>query len=201
MSGSDDDDREEGQVSTESDENAFNPESEVDLASLRADVGTSRHRVSQVVMPGLHKPQRNAFCRVHPEHEMVLTAFLVGMDLWFISAELAAQINASVDEYRLVLAVTRQQEYFLWPIRIPRGRSASNPWNVTHLEAAEQSKTFWTRMSSNQGQKKYDVHVAEYTDDPVWPAEKFETLVKKALRGRVVDSLDHPIARQLSGRR
>ena len=46
----------------------------------------------------------------------------------------------------------------------------------------------------------YDVAIATAPlPEPEWPEETFEQLFRLAFRDRVIDSIDHPVIRQLKG--
>ena len=46
----------------------------------------------------------------------------------------------------------------------------------------------------------YRIHLAEGDlPDPLWPAKTLPELLKLAFKGRIVDSIDHPVVRRLRG--
>ena len=90
---------------------------------------------------------------------------------------------------------------FLWPQPVidPNGREIQ--WHTTHRMAAERAKTEWVRMTSDLGLGAYQIHIAEVANiEPVWPEYSLSKLLEVAFAGRLVDSTDHPVIRQLLGR-
>ena len=57
-----------------------------------------------------------------------------------------------VSRRQLFVCRTSLGETFLWAAKLPRGdrRSGGDLYNVTALKAAEQAKTRWTRMASDE---------------------------------------------------
>lgn len=161
----------------------------------------------QVVVP-VEKPPKTAFVRVRPgeEHRMtavVLEAGDAGRECYLIRADLAAELMATETACRpvqLVTGVTRTGGVFLWPHKLPGPDGRTNPWNDSALEAAKAAETRWVRVVANQALGHYDVY--EATGDlpePEWPSETFAELLAIAFRGKVIDSLDHPVLRKLRG--
>jgi hypothetical protein len=58
----------------------------------------------------------------------------------------------------------------------------------------------WIRMASNMTDGKYDVYEATGDiPDPEWPDMEFRDMLKIAFDDRYIDSMDHPILKQLRG--
>src|SRR5690606_29127784 len=95
----------------------------------------------------------------------------------------------------LCLAVTRHGGPFVWPLK-----QTSNTWHETARSAAEIAKTDWIKLISDQEAGYYLVGKAASQDkEPPWPAESFEDILEKAFAGRIVDSLDHEVIKELRG--
>ena len=74
------------------------------------------------------------------------------------------------------------------------GVNASSPVN------GEEPKE-WVRVIANLSAGIYDVRAAATTlAPPEWPEQSMEQLVSIAFRGKVINSLDHPIILGLDGR-
>jgi hypothetical protein len=62
------------------------------------------------------------------------------------------------------------------------------------------AKSSWVRIIPNHEAGQYDTAVAvEQQREPVWPEESFETILEKAFAGRIIDSLDHEVIKELRG--
>ncbi len=71
---------------------------------------------------------------------------------------------------------------------------------VSALEAASRASGHWVRMASNMPLGAYDVYeTAANWPAPQWPTESFSDLLRVAFKGRLIDSLDHPVLKRLRG--
>ena len=88
---------------------------------------------------------------------------------------------------------------FLWPARLPN-RLRQDTWADSTLAAVAHAETQWLRVDANMRAGAYDVSIATAPlPEPEWPEQTFEELFRLAFRGQVIDSLDHPVIRQLKG--
>lgn len=151
------------------------------------------------------KPPREWFIRVHPDPAYHLQTalielknpddhYLVRQDLW---AELAGEVTFTTK--MIFLAINRQNVLFFWPIRLPGPEGRSDTWSTSALDAAQLAMKGWVRVTSDMSLGAYQVYYAEYTHEPVWPDLPMQTLLRIAFRDHYIDTLDHPILRQLRG--
>jgi hypothetical protein len=62
-------------------------------------------------------------------------------------------------------------------------------------------ETSWVRVESNMEAGQYQVIVAQGDlGPPVWPIQSMDQLVLQCFEGRIIQSDDHPLIRQLEGR-
>ncbi len=95
----------------------------------------------------------------------------------------------------LCLAVTRHGEPRVWPLK-----QSTNPWHETARNVAEMAKTGWTKLIPDQSAGYYVSGTAtNQAKEPVWPAESFEEILEKAFAGRIIDSLNHDVVKELRG--
>ena len=89
---------------------------------------------------------------------------------------------------------------FLWPVRVPDADGRGNNWHISALRAAELAMTKWVRMQANMTDKAYDVFEATGTiNDPEWPEMDFAKMLKTCFQDRYIESMNHPILKQLRG--
>jgi hypothetical protein len=150
------------------------------------------------------KPNRQEFVRVRPgedwrletgvfEDKMNREVYLVQRDLW---AELAGEVYPVC----LFLAVNRQGDPFLWPVKLPGSDGRSNPWNESALAAARLAETKWVRVAANMAGSLYDVfEAAGELTAPAWPELSFSSVLKLCFKDRFISSVDHPSVRALRG--
>jgi hypothetical protein len=127
------------------------------------------------------------------EDKVVRETYLVGRALW---SELAGEIYPVC----LFLAVNRQGDVFLWPVKLPTADGRSNGWNDSALAAARMAESRWLRIAANMGAGLYDTFAAagELTD-PEWPDLSFPEILKLCFRDRFIEDIDHPVLRALRG--
>jgi hypothetical protein len=76
-----------------------------------------------------------------------------------------------------------------------------NSWHESRAQAVERAKSVWLRISSNKDLAGYDIFEATAKlPDPVWPDTTMDELLAVAFKGRIITSLDHPIAQERLGR-
>jgi hypothetical protein len=153
----------------------------------------------------VRRPAREWFVRVHPdaayhlqtaviELKEVGEVYLVSQDLW---PDLAGE--STFTSKMLFLTVNRQQVVFFWPVRLPGADGRVDTWSKSALEAAQLAMKTWVRVTPDQSLGGYNVYYAEHVMDPVWPDLSMRALLRIAFKGRYIDTLDHPILRQLRG--
>lgn len=154
----------------------------------------------------IRKPRPQSFVRVRHEDDVpdlqtpLLTlkedreeVFLVDPKLWL---ELQTEIVAHV----LAIAVDRQNNPFVWPLKVPAQDGRSNAWHVSALQAAAHAKKHWIRVSANMAQGAYDVFEATgKLPEPEWPPLSTQQILQIAFKDKYITSLDHPVLRRLRG--
>ena len=60
----------------------------------------------------------------------------------------------------LVTAINRQGVLFLWPIRLPGADGKIDDWSRSAMDAADEAKSRWVRVTSNMSLGAYEVAVA-----------------------------------------
>ncbi len=158
-----------------------------------------------LVVP-VDKPSKQDFFRTHPDPayrvevrvlklEAERETYLVAKDVWLASP-------GETKLVRLVPYLTRTGGLGLWPVSLPDdllGKRDTN-WGITARGAAEIAETKWVRMQSNMARGCYDIVTSDKIPDPVWPNTTLQDILKIAFGGgRLIDSLDHPVIRQLQG--
>ncbi len=175
------------------------------LRLSQRSVATIGLRKKLVTVP-VRKPSKEWFVRCHASEEYRLETsvielkedretYLVEPDLWDVLAD-----EGTFSPRLLVLTVTRSATPFLWPVRLPGPDGRIDSWSESALEAVKTAQTSWVRVSANMQLGAYDVvESLSYEDEPVWPTESMKELLAVAFRGKLIDSLDHPVLRRLRG--
>ena len=121
--------------------------------------------------------------------------YLVAPQLWHSLA-----LEATFGPRLLVLSVTRGNVPFLWPVRLPGTGGRVDTWNRSALEAVQVAQERWVRVVANMALGGYEVLTATASiPEPEWPELTFGQILKIAFHDRIVETVDHPVLRQLRG--
>ncbi|MFO0967885.1 MAG: hypothetical protein U0793_20180 [Gemmataceae bacterium] len=150
------------------------------------------------------KPAKEWFVRCNPSLRLETCVlelkedretYLVAPPLW---QELASE--STFGPRALYATMNRQGVLFVWPVRLPGPDGKIDDWNRSALEAASMAESRWVRVASNMALGAYDVFEATADwPEPDWPALPLNEILRVAFKGRVIDSLDHPVLRRLRG--
>jgi hypothetical protein len=154
----------------------------------------------------VRKPSKQEFVRVHPHEEWRLETLLVELkderENYLIAPEFHEELSEFATPTSLLTTISRQKVLMLWPTKLPGLDGQSNPWHVSALQAAKLAEEKWVRVSANMSLGGYEVFEAlGNLSDPEWPDDgiNFGRLLEIAFRGRIINSLDHPIVKKLRG--
>jgi hypothetical protein len=152
----------------------------------------------------VRKPSRTEWVRVHPNPEMqIATGVFIDREereTFFVVPELRPELVGDLRPVLLATSITRQGVVCLWPIPLPDESGRRNAWGDAAREAAETAKEQWVRVVADMALGAYRIHLAEGDlPDPVWPVKSLGELLQLAFKGRIVDSIDHPVVRRLRG--
>ena len=151
------------------------------------------------------KPNRQQFVRVHPsgDYRMQTALFTdeVNREAYLVAPELWDELAGEIQPTFLFAGITKTtSNVFLWPVRVPDTDGRRNNWHLSALRSAELAMTKWVRVQANMADGKYDLFEATGTiPDPEWPDMSFRDMLQLCFDDRFIDSLDHPILKQLRG--
>jgi len=176
-----------------------------DPARLRlsetAQIGV--RKVQTVISCG--KPNRQQFVRVHPSEEYRMQTALftdeVNREAYLVAPELWDDLAGDIQPTFLFAGITKTtNNVFLWPVRVPDSDGRRNNWHLSALRAAELATSKWVRVQANMADGKYDVFEATGSiPDPEWPDMSFRDMLHLCFGDRHIDSMEHPILKQLRG--
>ena len=177
----------------------------LDLESLRISQELTEFSgvVDTAEIP-VRRPTRDEWVRVRPGSEWRLETnvlelkderqvYLVAPDLWeALEDELISKV--------LTLAVSREGQLFLWPVRLPGPDGHLDDWNRAALDAQARAALHWVRLVPNRSRGTYDVREAKADwAEPKWPELGFQQIVELAFADRYIADLDHPVVLRLWG--
>jgi hypothetical protein len=186
-----------------------NPEADpFELASLRLSqdfasaVGVKR----LITTIPVRKPSREWFVRTHPDPAYRLQTAVLELkedrETYLVSPRLWPELTseATFSPRLLVASITRQGDVFLWPIRLPGADGRIDDWSRSAMDAADEAKSRWVRVTANMSLRAYDITVAPgQVAEPVWPDLSFQQIIKIAFRDKMIDEWNHPVLRRLRG--
>lgn len=181
---------------------AFDP---FDLASIKVD-GLPDIEVERVLTAvPVRRPKRTEFVRVHPTY--VGDTRILERDTgseresYLVTPEVQHLVIDEIRLTRLFVAITKRGTVFLWPVKMPmEGNDVGRRVAETALQAAEEARKLWVRVSWNRDLAGYDLARAKGDlGDPQWPDKTFRDLTEIAFRHNVIDRPDHPVVRELAG--
>ena len=178
----------------------------LDLESLRVSqdfVKDSGVKKLLTTVP-VRKPNRQDFVRVHPDSSYVLDTMLLNLkeerETYLVAPSFRDEIPQELTHTRLALATNRQKVIFLWQMRLPDSSGKTDAWSMSALEAYEEAKENWVRVSANMSLGAYEIYEAlGNLSDPEWPEVSMDEIVRIAFRNAFVESYDHPVLRRLRG--
>lgn len=150
------------------------------------------------------KPNKAEFIRVRPGEEWRLeTAALedkINRETFLVDRSLWQEIPGEIFPVCLFLAISRQDNISLWPVKLPGADGRSNPWHESALAAARLAETKWVRVSANMAGGQYDIFEATgELSAPNWPELAFNEILRLSFKDRFIKSHDHPVLRSLRG--
>jgi hypothetical protein len=123
--------------------------------------------------------------------------------LYIVGRNMMDSLRSEAKPFMLYPFVNRVGVVRLWPIGMPDHNGHQNEWHRSAAIAAAHARKYWVRVSANKANGGYDVRKAlDAYPDPEWPPElDLDTMMRVAFiqRGRVIDSKDHPVVKQLQG--
>ena len=137
-----------------------------DLESLRVSqdfVKDSGVKKLLTTVP-VRKPNRQDFVRVHPDSSYVLDTMLLNLkeerETYLVAPTFWDEIPQELTFTRLALAANRQKVIFLWQLRLPDSSGKTDAWSLSALEAYEEAKRRWVRVSANMSLGAYEIYEA-----------------------------------------
>jgi len=177
--------------------------SEFDLGKFRVTqehFGTASAEKIITTVP-VDKPPKSSFFRTHPDPDYSVEVGVVELpvtkETYLVTGDLVPALDSeSTFRFRhLVTTVTRSGAIYLWPIGEPTNNYARSAHEIAAL-----AKSTWLRLRSNQETSSYEAQpAADQSAEPVWPKKSLAELIKLAFKGRIIDSIDHPVLRELRG--
>lgn len=192
------------------------PPEEVVYSSLKLDKLRTKSDVLKGVwtdpsrVPVLTRPEPNTWIRVRAGEEysavidlLVATNASNSSDrnpLYVATDSVRPELERFVKPHRVVVGVTYHDKVeFLWVRSVGGG---DNAWNTSVMRAMDRGETHWIALESDRALGEYKINVAPRSaqwGEPKWVNRTLEDVLGLAFRDRVIDTLDHDVAKRLLG--
>lgn len=165
-----------------------------------ADIGVRR----VITKIPCRKPHRHEFVRVKPGDAWKLETCLledkINRDNYLVARSMCQELAGDALPHCLFVAITRNGDLILWPVRLPGPDGRSNPWHESALAAADLAERKWIRITANMSGGMYDVYEASgQLPEPEWPALTLKQMLRLSFQSHFIETDDHPILRALRG--
>jgi hypothetical protein len=167
------------------------------------DDGAGDIRTTEVPgVPRLSRPPNTQFFRTRDGLSGVIYTLETDFDgertVYLVAPNVAAQLpdESAIKPKRAVVCVTREGGLHVWLI----SSGGTDTWTLSANRATELAQMQWVRATSSRSLGEYRCVMAEaITEAPKWPEESFLQTLSRAFDGRVIDTLNHSIIKQLKG--
>ncbi len=155
----------------------------------------------------VRKPLRTEFFRVHPDPAFSLDWAVLerneeqDREIFWVTEKFRGELVDELKPHRLFVCINKRGVVFIWPAKLPSAdNTGGRRWHESGLKIAEYAKTRWVKMAGKRDLGAYEMFEARGDlGDPVWPEKSLAELLRLGFEGKVIDSLDHPVLRELAG--
>jgi hypothetical protein len=169
------------------------------LAEHRIDLDDDGDIADDVLTAApVRRPSKKEYFRTHPSDGYTLTAYIYEDDEtgdnYYVMPALRPLMagDGGAKLVTLVLCVNRRSVLFFWPITT----TTVGEWRDTAMLIAQHGRTKWVKAIPDKGISGYRLKVAKADyGEPNWSDHTLPELLNIAFRGRIIDSLEHPLAK------
>jgi hypothetical protein len=116
---------------------------------------------------------------------------------------IAQELPSEIQRRMIYTAQNASRVTFLWHVRMAAPGERLDDWSISAHEAAAKAMHQRIRLVSNRSLGAYETIVTENSPtgfEAKWPELSFQELIRLAFKGgRLIDSFDHPVIRQIRG--
>ena len=153
-------------------------------------------------VPRLKRPPNTQFFRTRKELSGVIYTLDTDYDgertVYLVAPNVAKQLpdESAIKPKRAVTCITRAGGLYIWLI----SSGGTDTWTQSANKATDLAQSQWVRATSSRILGEYRCVTAEaIQEEPKWPEEIFLQTLSRAFDGRVIDTLNHSIIKQLKG--
>jgi hypothetical protein len=152
------------------------------------------------------KPSNSEWFRVRPGAEWQLQTAVLELEkgveraTYLVSPHLWPELSGEIKPALLLVCINRANDVFMWRVKLPGSDGRTNTWTDSALQIAKAAETTWCRMVADMGNGIYThFEPTAGMPEPKWPDLSFSAILKLTFRDRMIDSIDHPVLRELRG--
>jgi hypothetical protein len=148
----------------------------------------------------VRRPKKLEWIRVHPDHRMGPVALLEDDEekLYALKKHVHSAVHEEAKVVTLRQCITSTKVSFIWHVPCVQRDGSDWPAWQGQRAAVEIAEGSWIRLIWQNEGKSYKVRQGKADfGEPAWPSQSFDALVDIAFKGRIVDSLDHPVVQRL----
>lgn len=189
------------------DDHLVEPSDPFDTERLRsaalADIGVERITLTVPV----RRPGRSEFFRVRPDPGYTVDWFVLERndemtrETFWVTDEFRGELLDELRPVRIFVCMNKHGTVFLWPAKLPTPDSSiGRRWSESALEIAEFAKSSWVKLVGKRDLGAYEMFKARGDlGEPAWPDKTLSELLRIGFKDRLINSLDHPVLRELAG--
>lgn len=176
---------------------------------LQAYRKPTQARVLTVRMPldgevAVRKPRQDEYITVMPGADLDDGCPLVLRpntgEFWLVQPDIAERLAGDVKWTALVPTASTTGSMFLWPVPVVEEGAWASSWTTSARKIIAKAQGDWLRVVPLVREKRYISRpLSGPRVDIDWSGFDLELAIGLAFEGRVVDRVDHPLVRVLTG--
>jgi len=180
-----------------------------DLARLRvpADYEADAAVKKLINTVPVRRPHRQEWIWVHPSEDYRGVFMTIELreerEMYIALPHVAQELPGEIQRRMIYTAQNASRVTFLWPVRMAAPGERLDDWSISAHDGASKAMHQRIRLVSNRSLGAYETIVTEHSPigfEPKWPELAFQELLRLAFKGgRLIDSFDHPVIRQIRG--
>lgn len=157
-----------------------------------------------IVSVPVKKPGNQTYVKVRSGEEWRFAAAILQLqddgENYLVLPSLYPELAQEARPKLIYTGITRDGNVFLWPVNLPGPDGRTDTWSQSAHAAAGLAVNSWVRLVANRAVGAYDVmEASNLAEEPAWPSLSLQEIINLAFKGRIIDSLDHPVLKRLRG--
>jgi hypothetical protein len=181
-------------------------EKDFDLEKIKVSqdflqMATGKQRLLSVP---IRKPKKQHYVRTHSDPRYSMLVYLLELqdemgEVYVLHPEVP-DAATEAKPVNLVGAITKNGNFFFWPLKVPDPDGKVMEAHRSSIEAAQIAQQAWIRIFWDAELQSYKVKEATADfGDPKWPEQTPEELFKIAFRNKLITDPDHVVLKRLRG--